>query len=48
MFYFPKCARECPLKDPEQKFWNEPVITLVFKLKALVICTNYGLCGGDI
>ena len=45
---YSKCAGECPLKDAEQKFYKKPVITLVFKLKTLVICTKFGLCGGDI
>ena len=36
-------AGECPLKDAEQNTQKKPVITLIFKLKALVICTKFDL-----
>ena len=40
-----ECARDCPLKDAEQKSSKKPVITLIFKLKALVICPKFDLHG---
>ena len=42
-FHFCKCAGECPLKDAEQNTCKKPVITLIFKLKALVICSKFDL-----
>ena len=42
-FHVCKCSGECSLKDAEQNSQEKPVITLIFKLKALVICTNFDL-----
>ena len=42
-FHVCKCSGECSLKDAEQNSQKKPVITLIFKLKALVICTNFDL-----
>ena len=35
--FFCACADECIFKDAEQKFQKKPAITLVVKLKTLVI-----------
>ena len=37
-FHFCLCAGECLSKDVQQGFQKKPVITLVFNLKALVVC----------
>ena len=46
-FRFCACADECLLKNAEQKFQKKTVITLVFKLKTLVIGNKFDL-GRDI
>ena len=44
-FHFCECADECPLRDAGINSEKKPVITLIFKLKALVICTKFDLSG---
>ena len=44
-FHFCKCAGEYPLKDAEQNSQKRPVIALIFKLKVLVICTEFDVSG---
>ena len=44
-FHFCACAGECPLNDAEKNFPKTLVITLVFKLKSLVIDIEIGLGG---
>ena len=46
--YFCKYEDGCLLKSAEQNFQKKPVITLIFKLKALVTCTKFDLGSGDI
>ena len=42
-FHVCKGSGECSLKNAGQNSQKKPVITLIFKLKALVICTNFDL-----
>ena len=43
--YFCACAGECHLKNEEQNFYKKTVITLLFKLKALVTGNKSDLDG---
>ena len=44
-FHFSGCAGEYLLKSAEQNFQKKTVITLAFKLKALVIGNKFDLGG---
>ena len=46
-FHFCGCADECPLKDVKRNFYKKPIITLAFKLNALVTCIKFDI-GRDI
>ena len=45
--HFCERADDCLLKDAEENSYKKPIITPIFKLKALVICTKFDL-GRDI
>ena len=42
-FHFCECADQCPLRDAGINSYKKPVITLILKLKVLVICTKSAL-----